>query len=210
MEQIGEFARRYGLFIFLGLLGCSLLLYGLWPYVMPAPTTVEIIHSDQSAVDSGQGSENCELKTANCKLIYVDVAGAVEKPGVYTLPGGSRIGDALVAAGGLAASADRAWVAQTLNLAAPIKDGEKVYIPEKSDNQKTQSGQSVGGSESRNTKVNVNTASAGELDALPGIGAVRAEAIITARPYQDLHDLVTKAKLPESVYAQIKDAISLY
>ena len=200
MEQIGEFARRYGLFIFLGLLGCSLLLYGLWPYVMPAPTTVEIVKNGQWSTDDGQRES----------VIVVDVAGAVEKPGVYTLPEGSRIGDALVAAGGLAASADRAWVAQTLNLAAPIKDGEKVYIPEKSDNQKTQSGQSVGGSESRNTKVNVNTASAGELDALPGIGAVRAEAIIAARPYQDLHDLVTKAKIPESVYAQIKDAISLY
>lgn len=200
MENVGELLRRYGLFIFLGLLGCSLLLYGLWPYVVPAPTTVEIVKNGQWSMDYGQREQ----------AIVADVAGAVEKPGVYTLPSGSRVGDALVAAGGLAASADRVWVAQMLNLAAPIKDGEKVYIPEKSDNQKTQSGQSVGGTESRNTKINVNTASASELDALPGIGAVRAEAIIAARPYQDLHDLVTKAKIPESVYAQIKDAISLY
>ena len=199
MEQIGEFARRYGLFIFLGLLGCSLLLYGLWPYVMPAPTTVEIVKNGQWSMGDGQTES----------VIVADVAGAVEKPGVYTLPEGSRIGDALVAAGGLAAGADRAWVAQTLNLAAPIKDGEKVYIP---DVQHVSGSaiQLVGEPAGRNGKINVNTASAGELDALPGIGAVRAEAIIAARPYQDLHDLVTKAKIPESVYAQIKDAISLY
>jgi competence protein ComEA len=171
---------------------------------MPAPTTVEIVESNSQIPNSQIDKSGTE--------IVVDVAGAVERPGVYTLGGGARTGDALVAAGGLAASADRAWVAQTLNLAAPIKDGEKIFIPQRDENNnQAQSTKFQTISNVQNSKlVHINTASVAELDVLPGIGAVRAQAIVDNRPYASTEELVTKAKIPESIYAKIKDQLTIY
>jgi competence protein ComEA len=132
----------------------------------------------------------------------------VEKPGVYKLPGGSRIGDALVVAGGLAGDADRNWVGQTLNLAELVKDGQKIYIPRQSENSE---GQKIGGSDSQNSgKVNINKASVSELDGLSGIGETRAQAIVEGRPYTATEEIVEKAKVPKSVYENIKDQLSVY
>jgi len=140
--------------------------------------------------------------------VTVDVAGAVEKPGVYKMPSGSRIGDALVGAGGLSAQADREWVAKTLNLAEEVKDGGKVYIPEKS---QIINSQMANGEQGKSTNlININTASVGELDSLPEIGEARAKAIIANRPYGSSAELVSKAKIPASVYAKIKDLVSIY
>ena len=61
--------------------------------------------------------------------IWVDIQGAVAKPGVYQLPSGSRINDLLILAEGLSAEADRDWVAKNLNLAQKLIDGVKIYIP---------------------------------------------------------------------------------
>jgi len=63
--------------------------------------------------------------------ITVDIAGAVQKPGVYTLKAGTRMAEAIDKAGGFTASADAAWIAKTMNLAAKLHDEEKIYIPEK-------------------------------------------------------------------------------
>ncbi len=111
-------------------------------------------------------------------------------------------------AGGLAASADRSWVAATLNLAEKLEDGEKVYIPENSDNRTTQS---IGVSETQKyQKININKVSLSELDSLMGIGASRAQAIVDNRPYSKTEEIVSKAKIPESVYEKIRDSISVY
>lgn len=187
----------------LGILGVGLLLYGVWEQIKPGEVKVEIVSGESAIQQVGDSA----------KQIMVDVAGEVEKPGVYKLQSGSRIGDALVAAGGLAAGADREWVAKNLNLAKEIKDQEKVYIPENSDNQKTQrigepENRSVGISDSQT--VNINTASEGELDKLTGIGEVRARAIIENRPYSSTEELVSKTKIPQSVYEKIKNSISVY
>jgi competence protein ComEA len=168
---------------------------------MPAPTTVEIVESNSQI-------PNLQIDKSGTEIV-VDVAGAVERPGVYTLGGGARTGDALVAAGGLAASADRAWVAQTLNFAAPIKDGEKIYIPAVLQASNS-AGQDISSSDRQTGRTNINTAGVAELDALPGIGAVRAQAIVDNRPYASTEELVTKAKIPESIYAKIKDQLTIY
>lgn len=187
MEQTSQFLRQFGIFLALGIVGVGILVYGLWGQLVPEKATVEII----------KGSENQNNKAQ----VVVNVAGEVQNPGVYTLPAGSRIGDAIVMAGGLSVSADRDWVAQTLNLASTMKDGEKIYIPEKNGNNASQ--RSSG-------KVNINTASVGELDSLVGIGEVRAQAIVANRPYGSTEELVSKAKIPQSVYEKIKDQISVY
>ncbi len=188
-----EFIKQFGILILVGVVGMGVLIYGMWGVMGREGSVVEIVKE----------SENQNIKGE----IYIDVAGSVEKPGVYTLPSGSRIGDALVMAGGLSASADREWVAKTLNLASEVKDGGKIYIPrqsENSENQKTRV------SENQSGKVNINTVGAGELDTLVGIGEARAQAIIDNRPYGSIEELVSKAKIPQSVYEKIKDKISVY
>jgi competence protein ComEA len=192
VEKISLFLREFGILVVVGVIGMGVLMYGLWGQLAPEQATVEIIRDDSNE------------KT---QLIFVDVAGAVEKPGVYSLPGQSRIGDALVVAGGLSAEADRGWVAKTINLAAVVEDGDKIFIPKK-DEDKT-ANQSVEYRESQ-ARVNINTASLSELDGLEGIGEVRAKTILDNRPYSKIDDLVSKAKIPESVYEKIKNQISVY
>jgi len=203
-----EFIKQFGILILAGVIGVGILIYGIWGVVGGERATVEIIKDDPARSDL-VGFEN-DLQPTRSDLLYVDVAGSVEKPGVYKLPSGSRIGDALVVAGGLSASADREWVAETINLASEVKDGEKIYIPLLYRDDPSQM-QSKGSSLSyKGTKVNINTATSGELDSLAGIGEARAQAIIANRPYGSSEELVSKAKIPQSVYEKIKDKISVY
>ncbi len=198
VERISIFLREFWWIGVLGIVGGGILLYGLWGVVGSEAATVEIVKNPDLGSSLGSVGE-----------IVVDVAGAVEKPGVYKLPQGSRIGDALVAAGGLSENADREWVAKTLNLASEVKDGGKVYIPVKNTERETPS-QSIGKGVTLGSTVNINTASVGELDALAGIGEVRAQAIVENRPYSSTEQIVAKAKVPESVYETIKDSLSIY
>lgn len=143
----------------------------------------------------------------------VEVSGAVENPGVYKVSGGSRIEDALVLAGGLSADADRIWVEKTLNRAAKISDGQKIYIPSVTENSKliTQnSGTGNGQSSLTNSLTNINTASLSELDKLPGIGPVYGQSIIDHRPYSTVEELVSKGAIKQNVFEKIKDKVSVY
>ncbi len=192
-----SFVKEYGVLVLVAIVGVGILLYGLWGQLVPQKPVVEIV-------------KNQEV------VMVVDVAGAVEKPGIYKLPSGSRIGDALVMARGLSAEADREWVARTLNLAQDVKDGQKIYIPTKSNNQSpstnlpAQAGNQTNSNNQNLKQININVASASELDALEGIGEARAAAIITNRPYASIEELVSKAKIPQSVYEKIKDRITVY
>ncbi|MFZ2202015.1 MAG: ComEA family DNA-binding protein [Microgenomates group bacterium] len=130
----------------------------------------------------------------------MDVSGAVEQPGVYQLASGARIKDVLVAAGGLTDKADRDFVSTTINLAAKVADGDKIYIPT--------AGSAVAGAATG--RVNLNKASSGELEGLPGIGSARAGAIIEHRPYASVDDLVTKKIISAGVLNKIRDKIAVY
>lgn len=191
-----------------GVVGGGILIYGLWGVMAPEKPVVEIIKASQRSDNSPRSEQGSELSGE----IVVDVAGEVEKPGVYKLPTGSRIGDALVVAGGLSEKADRDWVAKTLNLAKQIKDQEKIYIPGSNvSNNQTPIINNQTSSYDQNSKlVNINTASVGELDSLPGIGEVRAQAIVANRPYVSTEEIIAKAKVPSSVYESIKDKVSTY
>ena len=199
--------REYWLVVIVGVVGVGILGYGLWQVVVPERVTVEIARGDKSSEHLPVSAQGSELGEG----MLVDVAGAVANPGVYTLPAGSRVGEALLAAGGLAAGADRAWVAATLNLASPITDGQKIYIPENSENQKTQiTGVSEVSDNQMSAKVNINTASESELDTLWGVGTARATAIVAGRPYATVEELLTKGVVPQNVYDRIKNEITVY
>ncbi len=145
-------------------------------------------------------------KSATQAQLVVDVAGAVQKPGVYRLNQGSRVGDALIAAGGLSAKADRSWVARFMNQAELIKDGMKIFIPEVGEIQVTSN---KGQETSAQGVISINTASEAELDSLWGIGAARAKTIIQNRPYSSLDELVTKAKITQDVLDKNQGKIGL-
>lgn len=141
--------------------------------------------------------------------IWVDVAGAVEKPGLYQLPGDSRQADALTAAGGLGEKADREWVEKNLNLAQKLVDGGKIYIPTKEESNKDSPRSNLQG-ESLQGKININTASSAELEKLWGVGPATAEKIIQNRPYGAVEELLSKKAVKSNVYDSIKNQITVF
>lgn len=135
--------------------------------------------------------------------IVVDVQGGVAEPGVRELPAGSRVADAIAAAGGYATDADLVSAAGSINLAAPLLDGAQVRVPRVGDAAALPSaaagGSGTGGSDvGSGGTVNLNTATPEELDALPGIGAVTVQKIVAARqerPFTSLDDAVQRGVL---------------
>jgi len=149
--------------------------------------------------------------------IVVHAAGAVRRPGVYTLAPGSRIGDLLDAAGGLAPGAD----AERLNLAGPLSDGSRVYVPRIGQaevpvaiGEEPAAGPSGANASGEVTgPVNVNTADAAELETLPGIGPATAAAIIEHReehgPFATVEDLLDVRGIGDARLADIRDLVTL-
>ncbi len=120
--------------------------------------------------------------------LVVDVQGGVAEPGVRELPAGSRVADAIAAAGGYGADADLAAAATAINLAQSLQDGEQIRVPRIGDAQAaaaadpaTSAAPVTGGG---GGLVDLNTATPEELEALPGIGPVTVQKIVAARQEQ--------------------------
>lgn len=126
-------------------------------------------------------AEPLKLETKN---ITVNVAGEVNKPGLYTLPFGARAQTAVRVAGGFTTKAEISLV----NPAQILEDGEQLRIPSKTADA---NGSSAGGSSSSapTERINVNTATASELENLPGVGPKMAAKLIAGRPYSSMTDL---------------------
>jgi len=145
--------------------------------------------------------------------IMVDVSGAVSQPGVFELPPGSRVEDAIAAAGGLLPEA----FTESLNLAAPLSDGTKVLVPvrpeESAEDPDTASASDTthyGGG----FPININTASLNTLTALPGIGDVKAQAIIDYRtehgPFTNIEQLMDVSGIGPATFEKLKDMVTIY
>jgi competence protein ComEA len=115
--------------------------------------------------------------------VTVHVAGDVVHPGVYAVPAGGRVADAILAAGGPAADAD----AEQLNLAARVADGQRIYVPKQGETTAPagDGGAGTGPGGQAGTApagpLDLNTATAAELEALPGVGPATSKAILTYR-----------------------------
>jgi DNA uptake protein ComE-like DNA-binding protein len=139
------------------------------------------------------------------KVIAVDIEGAVRKPGIIRMDFTGdpiRVSDVIEKAGGLLPEADKDAIAKSLNLAAPIADGSKLYIPKKGE-----TGSS--GVKSSPQKISINSASREELLRLKGIGETRADAIIANRPYMSFDELGSKAGLSSAQVQTIAEEASL-
>jgi len=139
-------------------------------------------------------------------VLVIDVEGGVAHPGIQELPAGSRVADALAAAGGYAETANLASAAQSLNLAASLVDGQQIYVPVMG------AAPPAGGDGATGGLVNLNRATQSELEALPGIGPVTAGKIITARteqPFATLDELVSRKVLTARQLEQIADLVTV-
>lgn len=162
-----------------------------------APEAEKPSRDQAEAVDAGE--------------VCVHVGGAVSVPGVYRLPDGSRVGDAVTAAGGLADGA----APDAVNLARPLADGEQVIVPTLDQVEQAASNPSAGEAAeavaSPSGKVDINAASAAELDALPGIGPATAEKIVADRqsngPFASVEDLKRVSGIGDKKYAQLADLV---
>lgn len=180
------------------------------------PTSTE---SSRATVDAIQGTE-----------LRVEVSGAVAIPGVYALPAGSRLIDAITAAGGWGERIDPLRIEICLNLAAPLTDGSAIRIPSRDDrfllgvqgilcgtlyaSPGEITATDVPGSAATTAtggKIDLNTATAEQLDTLPGIGPVTAEKIIAARkeaPFLIVDDLRTRGIISDRVLQQIRPLVT--
>lgn len=144
------------------------------------------------------------LPTATQSPLTVDVDGAVDQPGIYQLPVNSRINDAILAAGGPLTDANL----DSINRAALLKDGMKIYIPAQGE-QIALDGNSPA---SPINLININTATQKELEALPGIGPGKAGDIIEYRQnhgdFDTIEDIQNVSGIGESLFQEIKDQIT--
>ena len=142
--------------------------------------------------------------------IVVHVSGAVAAPGVYELKEGARVADAVELAGGfLEGAAENA-----LNLARVLNDGEQVVVPTAEEHAAQQSAaEASGGAAGVGGKVNINTASAEQLDTLPGVGESTAQKIIADReangPFSSPEDLKRVSGIGDKKYVELADLITV-
>jgi competence protein ComEA len=169
-------------------------------------TTAGTPRIDLTAIGSAGGTAAAASRAVDGALV-VDVAGAVTAPGVYRLATGSRVADAIDAAGGFAPTVDAAAVARDLNLAALLTDGQKVVVPSRGSATPLSSHAQQSGA-----LVDLNKASESELDALPGIGPVTAKKIIASRaerPFRDPQELVDRKLVGQKTFEKLRDLVTV-
>lgn len=194
---------------------------------------------EQQAPGQTQTASDERMTPPKEETICVHVCGAVGSAGVYELPTGSRVFEAVEMAGGFTADADESYV----NQAQRLSDGDKLVIPTREQVQDVEEGIAAGvlqigiveqpvvsGSDEDNTngglssgsgapasasdgRININTASEAQLCEIPGIGAVRAAAIVAYRQeaggFSSIEDIMNVSGIKEGTFARIKDRIKV-
>ncbi len=144
--------------------------------------------------------------------VIIDISGEVKEPGVYQLKKGDRVGEVLGLAGGLTNEADIDWVEQNINRAEVARDGMKIYIPSKQQNTENKK-QAINNTQNTLGKIDINKATAQELDKLPGVGPSIAQKIIDYREknggFSNLEEIKLVPGIGDKMFENIKDQIGI-
>ena len=215
MEAIIEKIKEYKIIVICA--GLGLALGGFFLLKPTSQTSVKEtnLQAEVAAVSKDSSSEK-EIKKEEKEespeqdLITVDVKGAVKSPGIYDLPVGSRVHDAVQKAGGLTEEAD----SKSLNLAQKISDEALVYVPTKGEEVASQ--QAASGttpSTSKDKKVNLNKASLEELKQVKGLGGKRAQDIIDHREangkFKSVDELKKVSGIGVKTIEKLKDYVTV-
>jgi competence protein ComEA len=176
----------------------------------PAPVISSAMRPTGHAGATFSSSGGGAVATASPTVLVVSVQGRVRRPGIVRLPPGSRVVDAIAAAGGAPPATDLA----TVNLAAKVTDGEQIVVGVGSGT--AGAGLTAGGSRAAGAPpgpVGLNTATAAQLDALPGVGPVMAQRIVDYRTahggFQRIDQLQDVPGIGPSKFAQLRDLVTL-
>ena len=215
MEAIIEKIKEYKIIAICAVLGLALGAFFLLKPSTPEPAKETNLQAEVAAVSKDSLSEK-EVKKEEKEespeqdLITVDVKGAVKSPGIYDLPVGSRVHDAVQKAGGLTEEAD----SKSLNLAQKVSDEALVYVPTKGEeaaSQQTASGTTP--STSKEKKVNLNKASLEELKQVKGLGGKRAQDIIDYREtngkFKSVDELKKVSGIGAKTIEKLKDYVTV-
>ena len=215
MEAIIEKIKEYKIIVICA--GLGLALSGFFLLKPTSQTSVKEtnLQAEVAAVSKDSSSEK-EIKkeekdeSAEQDLITVDVKGAVKSPGIYDLPVGSRVHDAVQKAGGLTEEAD----SKSLNLAQKISDEALVYVPTKGEEVASQqTGSGTTASTSKDKKVNLNKASLEELKQVKGLGGKRAQDIIDHREangkFKSVDELKKVSGIGAKTIEKLKDYVTV-
>ena len=215
MESIIEKIKEYKIIVICAGLGLALGGFFLLKPTSQTPVKETNLQAEVASVSKDSTSEK-EVKKEEKEespeqdLITVDVKGAVKSPGIYDLPVGSRVHDAVQKAGGLTEQAD----SKSLNLAQKVSDEALVYVPSKGEEAASQ--QAASGttpSSSKEKKINLNKASLEELKQVKGLGGKRAQDIIDHREangkFKSVDELKKVSGIGAKTIEKLKDYVTV-
>ena len=214
MEAIIEKIKEYKIIVICTGLG---LLVGGFFLLKPAPQTpgkemnlqAEVAAVSKDSVSEKDVKKEEKEEPVEQDLITVDVKGAVKAPGIYDLPVGSRVNDAVQKAGGLTDQAD----SKGLNLAQKVSDEALVYVPSKGEEASQQAGSEAPSSTSKDKKINLNKASLEELKQVKGLGGKRAQDIIDHREangkFKSVNELKKVSGIGAKTIEKLKDYVTV-
>lgn len=216
MEAIIEKIKEYKIIVICAVLGLALGGFFLLKPTSQTPVKETNLQAEVAAVSKDSSSEKEVKKEERDEpleqdLITVDVKGAVKSPGIYDLPVGSRVHDAVQKAGGLTEEAD----SKSLNLAQKVSDEALVYVPTKGEEAASQQQAASGTtpSTSKEKKVNLNKASLEELKQVKGLGGKRAQDIIDHREengkFKSVDELKKVSGIGAKTIEKLKDYVTV-
>ena len=172
------------------------------------PPELTMPRADGGGSRAGEGSaDGSATATSSRSAVVAHVAGAVVRPGLYRLGGAPRVADALDAAGGPAPDADL----DAVNLAAAVADGERVYLPRKGEAPPGAVAGGASGPGSNPAPLDLNTATAEQLEELPGVGPSTAAAILAYRqqhgPFRSVDQLLEVRGIGEARLAELRPKV---
>ncbi|HEM6439082.1 helix-hairpin-helix domain-containing protein [Streptococcus suis] len=212
IEMLKEYKWQIALPAVAGLLMATFLIFSQ-PAKSDQTGLTDFPQTEQASSSQEQTEETSTEESEELSQLTVDVKGAVEKPGLYTLEAGARVNDAVEAAGGLTSQADP----KSINLAQKLSDEAVVYVASKDENisvvASTTASSAMSPEEKSTSLVNLNTATEADFQTISGIGAKRAADIIAYREanggFKSVNDLNNVSGIGDKTMESIRPYVTV-